>query len=65
MLTHGGFKVGDYVQVKVNGKWELSTWKIVDFKFLRVQIQGLSDRQFFWMPIHNIRHPHLVRRKHG
>ena len=60
---HGGFKVGDKIEYHYGRTEWIKGFKILDFSLLKVQIEG--NGVTFWTTMQQIRHPHLVRRKHG
>lgn len=60
MKQHGGFKTGEQVDLKYDGKHWIDRYVIVDFQLLKVQLQ-LYDRKGtpFWASIFHIRKPNI------
>lgn len=62
MKTHGGFRTGDQVDVRLGkgGRWLRDRWIVLDFDLLRVQVQHADRRgNPFWISVFHIRKPNI------
>lgn len=65
---HGGFQVGDEVEVRVMGVWEPSIHIIERFDGMSLFVVSKDRRHGEAVLIYDVRHPHLakeVHKRHG
>lgn len=58
---HGGFEVGDIVQVRHLGRWSEFLWAIKEFNGQRVVLKCRDCEAKANVALSDIRHPHLVK----
>jgi len=62
--THGGFKVGDIVDILFPGKQWIGNYVIIDFHLMKVKLEksGNPYNSHIWVSVFHVRHPQINKK---